>query len=121
MKKSISGLTLAISTLSLLFATGAIAYDGRWNYPHQNQPPVHAGQVDTDGILSPGEIPNPLIDYNHPHRDHDDYEEEHHHKHHEYHDEDGGDDYHYHHDEDEYHHDHESDDEDYPRGDNWRR
>ena len=23
----------------------------------------HAGQMDTDGILSPGEIPNPDIDY----------------------------------------------------------
>ena len=40
-----------------------------WAY-HESYHPVyyrtapHAGQVDSDGILSPGEIPNPLINYN---------------------------------------------------------
>jgi len=41
--------------------------------PFSVQAQDHAGQMDTDGILSPGERPNPNIDYDKSQRKHDEH------------------------------------------------
>ena len=53
---------LLLSTLLVLsLVTAASADQHREDYKNRNA--THAGEVDTDGILSPGEIPNRNINY----------------------------------------------------------
>jgi len=59
---------LSLVVLSIV-ATTSSAFAGEhrlqtgYSYPRYSQTGAHAGQTDTDGILSPGERLNPRIDY----------------------------------------------------------
>ena len=69
--------TFLVISLLAITALPAFANDGRVNPNHPGPSPssgrqnTHVGQVDTDGILSPGEIKNPGIDYNSRNRNYD--------------------------------------------------
>jgi hypothetical protein len=59
--------TVLALLLMLPLSAAADHYSPRTNHTSQRtyygQPAIHAGQMDTDGILSAGEIRNPNIDY----------------------------------------------------------
>lgn len=55
--KSLSGFFCAVQ---IAMTAACIAF------PSNTHAQTHQGKMDTDGILSPGEIPNPRINYNRP-------------------------------------------------------
>jgi hypothetical protein len=68
----------AATMIALIIPALALAdsYDSRRYTQQANPSAPHAGQLDTDGILSPGEIRNPNIDYDraqHQAERHDDF------------------------------------------------
>ena len=71
-QKNLSTVLLSYS-IFLFLAPNVFAdhYDEQHNRNQYNSDAPHAGQVDTDGILSPGEIKNPHIDYDHTQRWHE--------------------------------------------------